>query len=128
MNNPPTIDRRDVSRATNPLDSNKQVEQQDLGQPLDADADKLPAGGQGAAIRGVPRGVNPDESGDDRYATPGGVPPARSGQSVAEQDEAEVRGRTSGSGGAGRIDPDTRIPPPVKQDLGIRRQSDDGER
>ena len=129
MNNPTTVDRRDVSRATNPLNSNKQIEQEDLGQPLDADADKLPARGQGAAVRGVPKGANPDASAGDRYGgMPGGVPPARSGQASTDVDAAEVRGDTSNSGGTNRIDPDTRIPVPVKQDLGFRRTSKDGER
>jgi hypothetical protein len=129
MNNPTTVDRRDVEPATNPLNSNQQIEQEDLGQPLDQDAGKLPAGGQGAAARGIPGGANPDDAAGDRYGgLPRGVPPARSGRAAAKQDEAEVRGQTSNSGDANRIDPDTRIPAPVKQDLGFRRTSNDGER
>ena len=129
MNNPTTVDRRDVEPATNPLNRNQQIEQEDLGTPLDQDAGKLPAGGQGVAARGIPGGANPDDATSDRYSgLPRGVPPARSGQAAAEQDEAEVRRRASNSGGANRIDPDTRIPAPVKQDLGLRRTSNDGER
>jgi hypothetical protein len=129
MNNPPTIDRRDVAHPTNPLTSDTQIEQQDLGQPLDSDADKLPPGGQGAAIRGIPKGANPNDPGDDGLGgMPHDVPPARSGQASAEQGEAEVRAQTSNSGGANRIHPDTHIPTPVKQDPGFRRTSDQGER
>jgi len=129
MTNPTTIDRRDVAHPTNPIGGHTHIEEDDLGTPLDADADKLPAGGQGAAIRGVPQGANPDDAaGDDDSGLPGNVPPARSGQASAEQPPAEIRGRTSNSGGTGRVDPGTRIPEPVKQDLGFRRTSGDGER
>jgi hypothetical protein len=129
MTNPTTVDRRDVAHPTNPIGDHTHIEEEDLGQPIDADADKLPAGGQDATIRGIPGGGNPNDSADDRYGgLPRGVPPARSGQASAEQEPAEPRGQTSNSGGAGRIDPGTRIPEPVKQDLGFRRTFKEGER
>jgi hypothetical protein len=129
MTNPTTIDRRDVAHPTNPIGGHTQIEEDDLGQPLDADADKLPAGGQGAAIRGVPGGGNPNDAADERFGgLPRGMPPARTGRASAEQEPAEVSGQTSNSGGANRIDPKSRIPQPVKQDLGSRRASDEGER
>lgn len=56
------------------------------------------------------------------------VPPARTGKASDPKTGAQVQGRTSASGGADRIAPDTRIPEPVKQDLGFRRNSSDGER
>jgi hypothetical protein len=128
MTNPTTVDRRDVAHPTNPIGGHAQVEREDPGRPLDADADKLPAGGQGAAIRGIPRGSKPDDDDDDSGGLAGNIPPARSGQAAAEEDPADVRGQTSNSGGANRIDPNTRIPEPVKQDLGFRRTFEKGER
>jgi len=128
MTNPTTIDRRDVAHPTNPIGGHTHIEEDDLGTPLDADADKLPAGGQGAAVPGVPQGATPGTAGDDDGGLAGNVPPARSGQASAEQAPAEIHSRTSNSGAAGRIDPNTRIPEPVKQDLGFRRTSRDGER
>jgi hypothetical protein len=129
MTNPTTIDRRDVAHPTNPIGGHPQIEQEDLGKPLDADADRLPAGGQGAAVSGTPGSGNPNDAADERYeGLPRGVPPARSGQASAEQEPAEIRGRTSNSGGADRIDPNSRIPAPVKQDLGFRRTPEEGER
>ncbi|MDB5526818.1 MAG: hypothetical protein JWM58_4581 [Rhizobium sp.] len=122
MTNPTTIDRRDVANPTNPVSGNTAIENHDLGQPLDADADPLPAAGQGSSISGVPGGGNPNDATSDTYGgLQRGIPPARSGKASAEKDVAEVRGRTSNSGGTERIDPDTRIPEPVTQDPGFSR-------
>jgi|EndMetStandDraft_4_1072995.scaffolds.fasta_scaffold20003_6 hypothetical protein len=47
MSNPSTVDRRDVAPTTNPLSGKKEIEQDiDLAQPLDKDADQLPAAGR----------------------------------------------------------------------------------
>lgn len=126
MSNPTTVDRRDVAHPTNPIGDASRIEQQDLAQPLDAEADSLPAAGKASSIRGIPSGNNPNDSADDRFGEQSrDVPPARSGKASAEQDEAEVRDQTSNSGGSNRIDPATRIPAPVKQDLGFRRGFDE---
>jgi len=81
MNNPSTVDRRDVSHATNPIGGQTQVEEiekANASRPLDAKAAKLPAGGADAALSGMPRAATDDLP---EAARPDKAPPARSGKS-----------------------------------------------
>lgn len=57
MSNPTTIDRRDVAHPTNPIGGHDHVEENDLGQPLDPKAAKMPAAGDSAALHGIPADV-----------------------------------------------------------------------
>jgi hypothetical protein len=81
MTNPSTIDRRDVSHATNPIGGQGHVEETDkanASRPLDPGAAKLPLGGNDAALSGMPEEArDPSDSGMAE-----GVPPARGGQSA----------------------------------------------
>lgn len=129
MNDSSIDDRRDVAHSTNPLGGHENIEQDDLGRPMDADADKLAAAGEQSRIAGLPLEGDPDDLTTDTFGgTPHRIPPARMGKASDPQAEAEVRGQTSNSGGARRIDPATRIPEPVTQDLGVRRNASDGDR
>jgi len=84
MNNPRTIDRRDVAHSTNPVAGQEHIEEIDKpnrAQPLAPAAAKLAAGGRDAAVTGMPREAlneQPDAG------MPHRVPPARSGQSSEE--------------------------------------------
>ena len=88
MNNPSTIDRRDVALPTNPVGEHEHIEQVDKpnrSQPLDPKAAKLPAGGNDAAVTGMPQSARTDLP---DMGLPHGVPPARSGQSAEEAEPA----------------------------------------
>jgi hypothetical protein len=129
MNDSRIDDRRDVAHPTNPLGGHENIEQDDLGRPMDADAEKLSAAGEQSHVTGLPREGDADDMTTDAYGgTPHNIPPARTGKASEPKAEAEVRGRTSNSGGTNRVDPATRIPEPVTQDLGFRRNANDGER
>lgn len=81
MNNPKTIDRRDVTHATNPIGGSDHIEETNLAGPLDPKAAKLPAGGNDADVTGMPRGARnelPDAG------MPHKMPPARSGMSTED--------------------------------------------
>lgn len=78
MTNPKTIDRRDVSHATNPLGGHDHVEETNLAGPLDPKAAKLPSGGGDAAVTGMPREALTDQPGAGMLHK---IPPARSGKS-----------------------------------------------
>lgn len=99
MNNPPTIDRRDVVNSTNPVDGHEHVEEIDKpnrAQPLDPGAAKLPAGGSDAAVTGMPREAMTEQP---DAGMPHRVPPARSGQSAEE-----VQAAAPDSTNPGRLD------------------------
>lgn len=82
--NPTPIDRRDVAHSTNPIGGQTHIEEIDKpnrADPLDAEADKLPAGGSDAAVTGMPQGARDDLPG---AGLPRDVPPARTGRSGEE--------------------------------------------
>ena len=84
MNNPRTIDRRDVAHSTNPVGGQEHIEQIDKpnrAEPLDPKAAKLPLGGSDAAVTGMPRETLNDQP---DAGMPHRVPPVRSGQSGEE--------------------------------------------
>jgi hypothetical protein len=84
MTNPKTIDRRDVSHATNPIgghDHIGEVADTSLGEPLTPKSAEFPIGGNGAAVTGMPRGARNEQP---NSGTPRNVPPAPSGKSADE--------------------------------------------
>ena len=104
MTNPKTIDRRDVSPATNPVAGHDHIEDAEgtsLAKPLNPKAAKLPAGGSDAAVTGMPRGARnelPDAG------MPHNVPPARSGQSADEAQPVAPDSSNSGRLDQNRVD------------------------
>lgn len=99
MSNPPTIDRRDVAHATNPVGGQEHIEEIDRpnrAKPLDIKAAKLPAGARHAAVTGMPRETLSEQP---DAAVPHTIPPARSGQSSEEAKPA-----ASDESNPGRLD------------------------